>query len=392
MKILSACAKTIAALFALAFIATAPPILFLFNAERALFEPQTYKQALVEQEVYRRIPGLAAGQMSQTLSYNPCLEQPDTCENEEGPADAEGDGPPSYFKNLKPHHWEQLLSDLLTPEWLREQTESVIDQLFAFLDSDEARPVLSISLTDFKSRLMGDEGMQLIKEMMQAQPPCTEDQLFELTQMVLSEAPADQLLMCSPPEALLTEITPRLTETLTEVIGELPDDVNLLQSRVGQAPSTVEATNATAIGTNLKRLRWALRLSPLILLAFLALIAMFGVRSIKGWLVWWGVPLLSAGILSLGLTFVWPPALNWAIDTYVIGRIPGYYDTQLLGFAMDLVHAIAQQVNESVILGGALLAVAGLLLSLSSFLIRTPDRQSQPVDQLMQASPDKDGN
>ena len=55
-----------------------------------------------------------------------------------------------------------------------------------------------------------------------------------------------------------------------------------------------------------QRIDTGIRFSPLLVLCLLLLVAVFGVRSLRGWLRWWGIPIfiaafitLSAGITSL---------------------------------------------------------------------------------------------
>ena len=64
---------------------------------------------------------------------------------------------------------------------------------------------------------------------------------------------------------------------------------NVSQSGSGDKPPNVRAF--------LKFTRPLMRLSPLLSIVLLLLVTLFGVRSFKGWLRWWGIPFLVVGIL-----------------------------------------------------------------------------------------------
>ncbi len=180
MKILSACARLLAGFFAILFIITALISLLLINAERHFVDPELYKRVLLEERVYDSLPQLLSTQISAGMTYNPCAEDPSACEGEDVSEGDEG-GPPDYFKNMDAEQWELLLEEILSANWLQAQTESVIDQLFVFLDSDDPTPNITISLSDIKSRLMGRNGVATVLKIFEAQPTCTQDQLRENT-------------------------------------------------------------------------------------------------------------------------------------------------------------------------------------------------------------------
>ena len=146
MKFLSACARLLAGFFAILFIISALISLLLFNAERHFTNPELYKRVLLEERVYDSLPRLLSNQISEGMLYDPCAEDPSACEGEgeDGSQDDEG-GPPDYFKNMDTEQWELLLREILTPDWLQTQAESVIDQFFDFLDSDDPVPSISVS-------------------------------------------------------------------------------------------------------------------------------------------------------------------------------------------------------------------------------------------------------
>ncbi|MBN1305597.1 MAG: hypothetical protein JXA13_14255 [Anaerolineales bacterium] len=73
-------AKFLAAIIAILFVVTAAAANILYNIDLSLFAADTYKSALTEQQVYKRLPRVLAEQIVFTLDTNPCENNPLLCE------------------------------------------------------------------------------------------------------------------------------------------------------------------------------------------------------------------------------------------------------------------------------------------------------------------------
>ncbi|MBU4226371.1 MAG: hypothetical protein KKC71_11210, partial [Chloroflexi bacterium] len=80
-KVFTFFARFIAAIFAILFVITAVLALLLFNVERQLFNPNLYKRALTEQQIYKHLPGIIGELLTTSMSYNPCAQNPLVCED-----------------------------------------------------------------------------------------------------------------------------------------------------------------------------------------------------------------------------------------------------------------------------------------------------------------------
>ncbi|MBI5830302.1 MAG: hypothetical protein HZB20_12365 [Chloroflexi bacterium] len=327
--IIAALAAFIAFVLAVLFVITAVLSLLLFNAERQLFNPALYKAALTEQNIYDRFSALVAEEMMRAGSYNPCRETPTDprCLAEGAPdtgdAPSEDSGPPPFMKSLDQKDWEAILDTILPPGWVQAQAESAIDQLFAYLNSESAALKITISTKEIRERLDSDAGAEAVLQLSRAQPPCTAEQL---TSMALSTPDADlsQLLACSPPEDSLTAVKPLIRQTLAEVTAEIPDQAVLGGGDSDNAP-TAPSDQGGGFGPDQRRalflVRWVLRLSPLAPLALLLLVGLFGARSRRGLLLWWGVPLLIVGLIGASIAVAALPVMNWAIATFAMDKL-----------------------------------------------------------------------
>lgn len=393
--------KFVAFIFAVLFIVTALLALLLFNVGRQFFDPGLYKRALVEQHIYEKFPALVAEQLASQLAYvekragidtenmtaSPELEaclrralgdeafnalagserQPDDAEIERmrpcfaQHGEVEGDGrggPPPALPSLTPADWEALLPILIPRDWMQAQAESVIDQAFAFIDSDDPAPAITISMAGLKEHLAGGAAVEAFLHVVRSQPPCTDEQLA-----VLASEPG--LPTCRPPEAMLNSMAQEGAQILGEVIGNIPDEVNLSEIFRGEDEGPL-GDNPRQV---LQRIRWGLNLSPLLPAALLLLVTLFGVRSLKGWLCWWGISFLLVGLAGLGLAVAALPAMDWAIATYVVDRLPPTLSPNLAQAGLDVGRYIMRTPVTWIGVEAGVIALAGLVLLLGLFFI-----------------------
>lgn len=373
MKFLTACARLLAAFFAILFIISALISLLTLNAERHFADPELYKRVLLEERVYDSLPRLLSIQISEGMTYNPCDEDPSACEGEGGDVseDEEG-GPPDYFRNLNAEQWELLLREILTPDWLQTQTESVIDQFDDFLESDESTPSISISLVELKSKLMGQNGAETVLKIVEAQPTCTEDQIKEFKEALAAEDMDMDLLSCRPSQEILDEYMPSIEENLNEVVGELPDEATLGGNFMGEDTSENPGSNddEMQIGIMLRRARTYLRLSPIVPGIFLLLIAVFGVRSFRDLLRWWGIPLFLTGLIALVISILSMPVFNWILRTYVEDQIPSYLSMEFVDLGFEIGRSTIRSFLKIITVQAGILALVGLLATTISAFMR----------------------
>jgi hypothetical protein len=370
MKFLSACARLLAGFFAILFIISALFSLLLFNAQWHFTNPDLYKRILLEERVYDSLPRLLSTQISAGITYNPCAEDPSTCEDEgEDPSDDNEGGPPDYFKNLDVEQWELLLREILTPDWLQTQAESVIDQTFDFLDSDDAAPSISISMVELKSRLMGRNGVDTVLKILDAQPSCSEDQLSELIHSFEDRSEQPDLLSCRPPQRIIDEYMPSIEETLNEIIGDLPNEAILGENFMDSDEPNGTREGELQIGTSLRRIRSYLRFSPIVPVIFLLLVAVFGVRSFRDLLRWWGIPFLLTGLIALVFSILSMPIFNWVLRTYVEGQIPGFLSMEFTDLGFELGRAAIRSYVKTITIQAGVLALAGVIaVAISAFM------------------------
>ncbi|MCJ7584072.1 MAG: hypothetical protein MUO30_04810 [Anaerolineales bacterium] len=477
--------RTIAVIFAILFVITTVLVLLLFNIERKMLSADLYKNALADQQIYERLPGIVGNLLTTSISYNPCAENPLVCEdisrelrtcyeqtlgneryvtlasgkdkateaemqaiqpclnqygggttsttseqptgknplptappdvqacvkqaigenayneiynNKRSPTEAEiqqmtpcfgqagtgnfgnqggaQGGMPQFMKNLKASDWETIISILLPANELQAITENVLDQVFAYLNGETDSA--SNSLVKLRERLSGQAGRDAILQLIAAQPLCTDEQLAEMAAGMLGGG--EVMVICAPPEEILAVLMPQLQNQLTALVTQIPDKAMIIK------PSSRSTPSSGPLGNDpikvIRTVRLGLRLSPLLPLGLLLLVTLFGVRSLKGWLRWWGITFFFAGAIALVPGIAMLPALNWAWNNFLVPRIPPFLSADVANIGHEMATYITHGLSEQIILQTAILLAVGLAMWVGSCFIKARAAESTPATPL----------
>ena len=427
-KFFTVIARFIASIFAILFVITTILSILLTTINRQMLNAKIYKNALAEQNIYARLPeivGVAVTSMGDFLS-NPCAENPLACNidgaspelqaclttalgpdvyqalgsGQRKPTDAElqlaqpcldqygsqetadpqsgtggPSGMPSFFQNLTAADYQAILTILLPPADLKTMAESTLDQLFAYLNGET--DTVTVSLVQLKERLAGQAGTDLIMQLINAQPACTDQELSQINSGV-SEGP----IFCKPPEDTLPTLVSQFQGQLNSAVTTIPDEATIIKPpSPGAVPSGTGPLGADPI-TTIRMARLIMRLSPLLPLALLLFVTLFAVRSLKSWMRWWGIPIFIAGAIALALGIAALPALNTTWSMFVIPRIPPYIPPDIAGIGQELVRSIVHALAEGIALRAAILLAIGLAAWIGSYFIKTktePEPSAAPL-------------
>jgi hypothetical protein len=426
-KFLTFIARFIAAILSIFFVITTLLAIVLTTVNHLMVNAGPVKKALAEQDIYARLPeivgaaltsnslrdpcagnllacsidgaspelqacltnalGLAAYQEigssqriptdSELQLAQPCLDQfgtpgtDDSLSGTEGSSD--GSGMPPFFQKLTAQDWQAILSILLPPQELRTMTDGVLDQLFAYLNG--GADSVFVPLHELKIRLSGDAGTDLINLLINAQPSCT---LLELN-LISGPSTQDSFILCLPTELLFPILESQLRGQLNSAVASIPEKAFLIKppSSPAALPPGGGPFGADPIST-IRIVRLIMRLSPLLPLLFLLGIALFAVRSLKGWMRWWGIPIVVSGVIALGLGLFTSPAMRVAWNIFIFPRIPPYLPIELVGIFRDILLSIIRTVSGWIILEASILLAFGLAAWIGSIFIKTRPGPDMP--------------
>jgi hypothetical protein len=324
--------KFTAVLCAILFVPTVVVTLVFFNIEERLFNERSYLTALERQNFYERLPALAA----ETLSTSP---------QEGGVISAIQ----SVLAIVPTENWEQAMRALLPAEVSRPMTEQTITSILNYLKGNSKSA--SLSLSEFKAHISGPAGTQAVMDMLRAQPPCTLAQMAEMTVGMLTGNP--KLLFCNPSEEMLGLMQPFIQTGLQTAAAGIPDTVTLIRADADmpQSPPSI-----------LRTVRGVLRFSPLLPLGLLVLITLLAIRDVKGWLLWWGIPILLGGLLGLAAAGSVGLLTDWAFTNYAVPHFPVSLPDSILELARDLLAAVLAGVSKPIMIQSAALALGGTIM------------------------------
>lgn len=388
-------AKLVAGFLVVLFVLSTIVVLFSFFPIRQLLSPDFYKLTLEDEGVYHRLPGIIAERLATNIVEDTCVQNPGStdCSQENAL-----DNTPVYFMILTQQEWESILSELIDPDWLQTQTENILDQFFYIL-LNSPNPMdapLELSLNEVKKRLAGPQGIQAFNQILDAQPDCSLDQLFGLLQLGLGMPTDIETLLCQPPDYIMSELNPVVESFLSGVVDQFPDQLTfylpdeiMSSSTSGNNADPIQVAIPKPIQT-LRRTYRAISISPIVPLVLLSLVTILTVRSLREFLLWWGVSLLTAGLISLVLALSLTPISSWAFPRL----IPGGSEASLglsnllieLG-VVDFSRVLAERLVMSIVIPAGVITIIGLTLLLALYLI---NRQSRTQKSLSTETTDPD--
>jgi hypothetical protein len=350
---LSTTRKVLGTAVAVLFIFVSIPALFVLPAEQILFQPEPYLRALQNQNIYQDMPAWLAGEALNTGN------------------NGLGNSQSKVLAGLGEQGYQNIFSVLMPQDWLQSQTKALITHLWDYLNFKQDTLNLDVDLREVKTRFSGAQGQAISKEIVSSWPKCSMQQLLIIITQLGQGSNLADLPLCQPPQTYLPLTYQLVQMTLSGFTGALPDQLNLMSlSPVGDP--TQSAAWQQDFQTY-KLFRLGLRITPVVSLVLLLLMAIITFRSARTGLSWLGIAILLAGILGLvtaGILFL---TGNW-VDQQVVTAIFGGAPAGLT----DAVVKAVQEVADRFYLWGAGVAlittILGLILVLISKLFTAPVR------------------
>jgi len=333
--------KFIAGICAILFIITGVMALLLFNIERKAFTSITYKQAFENQNLYARMPSILANTLSTTILQN--------------------QNTPTFIKTLTLTDWEAAISSMLPPEELKAITDDALDSIFDYIN--RKTDSVTISVIPLKSHFIGVSGVEVVKQVLRVQPACTAEQLQAIAFGFLS---GGDIILCSPPEDVLTLLTPIIESQIQIMTVAIPDEVTLISSVLSGTPNDPRL--------KLNYVRLLMLISPLLPAAFLLGITIFAIRSLKEWLTWWGWPIFITGAGGLLLAMLGSPLIGFVVSRFMQIQGTGLIPPSLMAAMQETASSVTREILKPVTLEGLILALIGFVMAVvGGFVVRRED-------------------
>jgi hypothetical protein len=349
---LSFLARFLAVVLAALFVCTAVAVVFLRPVATQLLEPRTYKDVVRDQRIGERLPELAADTIGRALTS--AGKKPERATTA-GAGDFGG-----WLQAFSTQDTQTLISAMVPADYVNGQFDSVIDQLFGYVNSAAPRPSVKISLVDLKQRLSGGVLEDAYVKLLQGKPPCVGDQ----------GTAAALPVGCCPPEERLPEVRAQFRAMVEPAAKELADSVDLFAAKDGAQAERVYR-GMDAFRARLRTSALVARWSWVLAVVLLAGVGVFGVRSVRGLLLWWGLPCLIAGVVAA--VFALPGAAmgGWFFRIVIAPLLPPEAPVLAVEAVLGLVMAVAQVVLGAALKSAAWLVLGGLVAVILSPLFKT---------------------
>ncbi len=326
--------KPIAILFTIAFVVTAVMALLFFNFDRRAFTAETYQQAFAREDFYNKIPSLLA----QSITSGEDVTQQ-----------------PLGMQGLNQETWDSFFRTLLPPDVLKVIGDDLLNSTFAYLNLES--DLIQVNLSPVKANMVGETGTQAALVLIKSLPACTLDQAAMIMFGMFS---GDQIQLCNPPEDILPMLMPIIQGQMQVTASLIPDQLTLITAPPQNDPRQ-----------RLQTIRFFLRLSPLLPLMFLFGLTIFAVRSLKDWLIWWGISLGITGFIASLIGLLGAPLLGAVLERLLAARLPNYLPVFLVDFTGDFSAAMVRALLNPVLWQGVILAVIGGGMFVAGYFINT---------------------
>lgn len=332
--------KFIAGLCAALFIFSAIFALFAVNIELQAFNSAPYKRAFESQSLYVRIPQILAQALETTVSGN-ANAQP-------------------YLKAMTVQDWQNSIVILLPPNEIKLTTDNALDSIFNYINGRSNSA--SISLILVKSHMLGPSGVEVVKQILQAQPTCTADQLLQMGLGILGGS----IALCNPPPQLIDVVNPLIQSQLQVITNTLPNEITLIT-----APSDPAADPRV----ELRWVRTFMKTTPVFPLIIFFILTLFIGQTLHGWLKWWGYPFLIIGAICAAVSYFGAPTLGFIAQRILLAQGPKFVPPIFFAVASDTLSAVVSEILKPVLIESLILIFVGLIMIITAFFVGRRNKQ-----------------
>ena len=264
------------------------PGLFALPAEAILFNPDAYKDHLRQMGVYERYPDV----LGATLAEGSDMLLAGAGEN--------------LLTVLKKGNYSEFMRLLFPADWVRSQTEALVDQFFAFLNFKTAQLSLVVDFSPVIQRLQDEQDLALVQTLVKDLPECSADDLTMFGLLAL-RGTFGEVPVCRPPEELAGIMNDVITTGLRGAASLAPDQIDLADVLRFPAFLAGESGAAGVPGRAFQTYRMLHTVAPW--LGLLGLICLgeavwLARRTVRGPMFWGGAALILPGFAALLIALV----------------------------------------------------------------------------------------
>ena len=424
-KVISVIFQIIAAILALITIIAMSVVLLMSSLHRTLLDPRAYQQAFRRNQVYERLPVAVAAEFSlvRELAAGPCAElvcaihdtefqsciaqeismeaineilngrrvptateeqsagacldgfvhasQPDELWNQ-GKLGTAGT---ALLKALSRDQWKELILYILPPVDVKETLDTTTSELISYFRGETDTVQVSLVIIKKRLTLHGDEVLSLLQ--VKSLPACTAAQEAQINAPEFGSG-ATPPIFCATTGETLQKLSVDLQRRLSETAAEIPDQAVLISPPSPSTPPALKSFMGENYQAALQKINENLPNSPLLIMTLLILITLFAVRSLRGWLRWWSIPVFIGSLLVLIVGAVIFFMFDWIWIRFVLPYLPAAMTSGFGEISRDVARSLSNDLAQQMMIQAGLFTFAALVILLISNRVPAPPDPSLP--------------
>ena len=270
----------------------------------------------------------------------------------------------SEFEGIPSDVLVKALREVVTPNYLRSQAVSLVDETFDAIEGKSSTLELSVDITPLKDRLRSDGGDRFTRSLAANLPVCNSGQN--------PFAPGARLPRCRPADLSEEEAAKLISAGLPDFLDSLPDSYPEPAETVYFDYGPDNDFWIGFIGTN--RLIWFSILIALIAASFWIGAAFVGGENRRQIVQWLGWPLFIPAVLTLICGISIRIAAGWPwIDSGLGSWLTGdaWYHAEVAGVLSTVIRTAIKAVARGFLITGAVSLGISMGLIIWSFSIST---------------------
>lgn len=362
-------------------------VLLFLSFNHILLNPQTYEQAFTENKVYERLPAITAEEFSlvrshlvepcsETLNGSSCHDQTinasQTSNTAGGGLGTEGK---AFINGLNQDQWKSLIIYVLPPTDLQVSMEASINETIAYFKGQT--DMVKMPLMNLKTRMTSMKDEELTTLLLNSQPACSAEQQTLIMSGGLSEAGSSPIF-CSATGGTSQALALDLQRRLTIIAFELPDHATIINEPSPSNPRSLQRFIGKDLRATLQKINANSQSLPLLPLVLLVLVSVFGVRSLRGLLRWWSIPIFMAGLITLIFGIVVFSLFEWIWLNYILTSIPPLLTSGFGEIIYGVTHSLANDFSKQLMLQAGIVTLLALGVILISNRVPPPPDPSLP--------------
>lgn len=370
-KVFRLIGKLFALVFAILLVVSIPLAVISYDTGRVVFTPDLVEEISVE--IFSGSDVIP--EAMRWFSTRQAEEKTREMEGEPGETEP---GIVQLIKNLDRDDWIKIQKEILPEDLVREWIRVTVDGVYGWIDNQQASPDIVWDLKPLVSN-MEQNGEAVIMIAYNSLEPCTEKEIRELIQKIRTSPPGTEITydLCrlpmdipTPEESYGQDQMDGFLSSLQALVFNIPREIDV--GKMLSSNSNADPQAALETKQQLRLLRLVMNLSPLVSLALMMLILLFGIRSLKELGKWWGIPVLLGSLISAGCVLLQGPFVNRFLSNGLLADLP----LMLRPYIERIFLVLSRQIFQKVFWHSVGLFLLGIGLIVLMILARSPDQKT----------------